>query len=150
MTKVHLPFVRTPYNYDVDKASSDTGLKCDDPSLAQQHCRDECDINYIVERFGVTGVLPPVDRPAPTYGDFTGVYDYRSALDAVMAADDAFMSLPPKIRERFANDPAALVDFCSDPANRSEAMELGLIPPSAPQERVSVPEPTGSTGTPEA
>lgn len=150
MTKVNLPFVRTPYNYDVDKVSNDNGLDCPEPTLAQQHCKEECDINYIVERFGVTGQLPPNDRPMPTYGDFTGISDYRSALDAVMAADDVFMSLPPKIRERFANDPAALVDFCSDDSNRAEAMELGLIPPSAPQERVSIPEPTGFTGTPEA
>ena len=141
MSKVNLPFLRTPYNYDVDKASDESGLECLDPSLTQQHCRDECDINFIVERYGVTGQLPVNNTPAPTYGDFTGVFDYRSALDAVMAADEAFMALPAKIREQFDNDPALLVDFCSDPDNRSKAMEIGLIPPSAPLERVSVPEP---------
>ena len=143
-------FVRTPHNYDVDAVSNETGLECLDPTLAQQNCRDECDINYIVERFGVTGQLPPQTGPMPTYGDFTGIGDYRDALDAVMRADEAFMALPANVRERFDNDPALFVDFCSDVSNRSEAMELGLIPPSAPLERGSVPEPTGSTGTPEA
>lgn len=136
------PFLRTPYNYDVDAVSDETGLKCEDPSLTQQHMAEECDINYIVERFGVTGQLPDAPQYAPTYGDFTGIGDYRQALDAVSAADAAFMALPAKIRERFDNDPALFVDFCSstDPADRSEAIELGLIPPPAVPDGV-IPSP---------
>lgn len=143
MSKQQLPFLRTPYNYDVDKASDDSGLECKDPSLAQQHMAEECDINYIVERFGVTGQFPVAPSHTPTYGDFTGIGDYRQALDAVMAADEAFMALPAKIRERFDNDPALFVDFCSsnDPADRSEAMELGLIPyPPKPDGIIPSPE----------
>ena len=141
-------FVRTPHNYDVDEASDESGLSCPEPTLAQQHSRDECDINFIVQRFGVTGPFPPTNIPAPTYGDFTGIGDYREALDAVMRADEAFMALPANIREQFDNDPALLVDFCSDPDNRSKAIELGLIPPPAvpdgyvptPNEVVTEPE----------
>ena len=140
--KPNFPFLRTPYNYDVDKASDDSGLECKDPSLTQQHLAEECDINYIVERFGVTGQLPDVPSHTPTYGDFTGVADYREALDAVRAADAAFMALPAKIRERFDNDPALFVDFCSstDPSVRSEAIELGLIPPPVKPDGV-IPSP---------
>lgn len=140
------PFVRTPFNYDVDKASDDSGLKCDDESLTKQSFKDECDLNNLVKRFGV-GTPIPVPSRMPTYGDFTGISDYRSALDAILAADDVFMALPPNIRERFENDPAALVDFCSDPSNRSEAMELGLIPPSAPLSG-SIPTPNEDSVTP--
>ena len=124
-------FVRSPHNYDVDEVSNDTGLSCPEPTLAQQHCKDECDINTIVARFGVTGQLPPHDGPMPTYGDFTGISDYRQALDAVMAADEVFMSLPANVRERFDNDPAKLVDFCSDESNFDEAVSLGLAVPKA-------------------
>lgn len=140
------PFVRTPFNYDVDKASLDHGTVCEGESLTQQHMRDDCDINNIVARFGV-GAPIMVPAAMPTYGDFTGVSDYRSALDAIMAADDVFMSLPPHIRARFENDPAQLVDFCSDERNRSEAMELGLIPPSAPLNG-SIPTPNEDVVTP--
>lgn len=149
--KRELPFLRTPYNYDVDAVSDETGLKCEDPSLAQQHSAEECDINYIVERFGVTGQLPENNRPMPTYGDFTGVSDYRQALDAVTQAQDAFMSLPAKVRERFDNDPALFVDFCSstDPADRSVAIELGLIPPPAKPDGV-IPSPEVATTEPKA
>lgn len=121
-----LPFLRTPYNYDMSKVSDDSGLKCEDPSLAQQHMKDECDINVIVERFGVTGMVPssPV---APTYGDFSGVLDYHSALNQIHATERDFMGLPAKLRARFNHDPYELVNFLMDEANRNEAIELGII-----------------------
>jgi len=119
-------FVRNPYNYDMNKVSDETGLECKDPSLAQQHMKDECDINVIVERFGVTGELPTVPIP-PQYGDFSGITDYHSAINAVRASEEAFMALPAKIRARFDHDPNALLQFLNDPTNRDEAIEIGLI-----------------------
>lgn len=119
-------FLRTPYNYDVNEASDASSLVCEDPSLAQQHARDECDINTIVRRFGLTGQLPSGVK-APQYGDFTHATDYHSALNAVRAADAAFMELPADVRTRFNNDPGALVDFVSDASNRAEAEKLGLV-----------------------
>jgi phage internal scaffolding protein len=123
-------FLRTPYNYDVMEASNASALLCEDPSLAQQHARDECDINTIVRRFGLTGELPN-GVSAPQYGDFTEATDYHTALNAVRAADAAFMQLPADVRIRFNNDPGALVDFVSDDQNRAEAEKLGLVLPTA-------------------
>lgn len=123
MTKI---FVRNPYNYDKDEVSNNTGLECKDPTLTQQHMKDECDINIIVERFGVTGQLP-VSPLEPTYGDFSGVSDYHTALNKINSTMDEFMALPAKIRARFSHDPYELVNFLMDEANRSEAIELGLI-----------------------
>lgn len=125
MSKV--PFFRSPYNYDTDDVSRETGLKCEDESLAVQADVEECDINTIVRRFGLTGTLPQGVR-MPTYGDFTGVSDYREALDVIMQADDSFYAMPADVRSRFDNDPAKFVDFCSDPANLEEARKLGLAP----------------------
>lgn len=122
-------FVRSPYNYDMDAVSAETGLKCEDPSLAVQDQKDEVDINTIVERFGLTGKLPN-DVPAPVYRDFTVVSDYQTALNAVLAAQDAFMAMPANVRARFGNDPALFVDFCSDERNREEAVKLGLVVPA--------------------
>ncbi len=119
-------FVRNPYNYDMDKVSDETGLKCLDPSLAQQHMKDECDINVIVERFGVTGELPSAPV-SPEFGDFSGVNDYHSALNAIRASEEAFMALPAKIRARFDHDPNALLQFLQDESNRDEAIQIGLI-----------------------
>ena len=119
-------FLRTPYNYDTNAASNESGVACEEPSLAQQQFKDECDINNILRQFNITGLLPEAPL-SPRYGDFTGIGDYHSALNAVIAAEDDFMSLPAHIRARFENDPAQLIDFLSDENNRSEAEKLGLL-----------------------
>ena len=143
MTKIVKPFVRDPYNYDRDEASNASALCCEDPSLAQQHMKDECDINVIVERFGVTGQLPqsPV---SPSYGDFSGVTDYHSALNQINATMDDFMALPAKLRVRFDHDPVKLLEFLNNEDNRSEAIELGLI------DGQPVAQPIVSSETPKA
>jgi len=124
--KNKMPFLRTPYNYDVDLASEESALTCEDPSLTQQHQKEDADINTIVARFGLTGELPFADRQ-PRYGDFTAVTDYHSAMNAVRSANEDFMSLPAELRARFHNDPAELVDFLASSDNRDEAIKLGLV-----------------------
>lgn len=121
--------IRSPYNYDTDVVSFQTGLDCSDsPSLAQQHFRDETDINVMVQRFQRTGV--PESPPSfPGVQDFTDVHDFRSAMQAVIDADRAFASLPSSVRERFMNDPARLLDFISDDSNIEEAVRLGIAVP---------------------
>ena len=128
--KISAVFLRTPYNYDTMEASNVSALFCEDPSLAQQHARDESDINTIVKRFGLTGELPSGVR-APTYGDFADVTDYHTAMNAVIAAHESFMQLPADVRTRFNNDAGAFVDFVSDDSNRAEAEKLGLVLPTA-------------------
>lgn len=126
------PFIRDPYNYDRKKASQDSAFYNTQPSKTQQHQKEEADINTIVKRFGLTGQLPQNVR-MPQYGDFTGVTDYHSALNAVKQADEAFMSFPAHIRERFRNSPEAFVEFILDDKNRKEAEELGLVPKAKKQ-----------------
>lgn len=123
-------FVRSPYNYDVDAVSIDTGLECKDESKAQQHQKEEADINTIVRKFIKTGELPPTFR-APQYGDFTGVTDYQSALESVRHAEESFMMLPAELRQRFDNNPEVFVEFCSDSANLDEMRKLGLVKPAS-------------------
>lgn len=128
MTKIIAPFLRTPYNYDTIAASNESGLHCEDATLAQQQFKDECDINNIMEKFGMTGLLPQAPLEA-NYGDFSGVYDYHTALNAIIASEEQFEALPAQLRSRFDNDPAKLIAFIEDEANRPEAEKLGLINP---------------------
>lgn len=102
-------------------------LECKDPSLAQQNMKDDVDINVMLEKFKVTGVMPQ-SVVLPKYGDFSSVVDYRSAMDAVRKARDSFMDLPAHLRARFDNDPQKLLEFVSDDKNRAEAEKLGLVP----------------------
>jgi len=124
--KTPTTFLRTQYNYDHDAASNASGLVCEEPTRAQQHHRDECDINVILERFGKTGQVP-VNAISGTYGDFSGVHDYHTAMNALIAAESEFAALPAQLRNKFANDPANLVQFLDNPDNRVEAEKLGLV-----------------------
>jgi len=119
-------FMRTQYNYDHNAASNASGLVCEEPTRAQQHHKDECDINVILERFGKTGQVP-VNAISGSYGDFSGVHDYHTALNTLIAAESEFEALPANIRKQFANEPARLIDFLNDPANKDQAIELGLV-----------------------
>lgn len=124
-------FVRTPFNYDVDKVSLETGTITEGPSLTVQADAEEADINTIVRRFGITGELP-LNRRVPLNIDFSeGNVDYRECLDAVKNAEASFATLPADIRKRFDNDPAKLVDFALDPKNFEELKTLGVAPKAA-------------------
>jgi len=130
--------VKNPITYDRDKNSDRAKLVFTRPSRTKQSFRDECDINTILKRFNVTGQLP-VGSVQPQYGDFSGITDYQSALNAVMAAQDSFLQLPAKVRAKFGNDPAVFVEFASDEANKDEMKALGLLSQETAQAVVSSP-----------
>lgn len=137
--EIVFPFVRSPFNYDVDEVSDRTGLRCEDESRAQQHFLEEVDINTIVKRFGLTGELPEPDSvKVPLEGDFEAVYDFQSAMNVVRAAEESFMAMPAEVRSEFGNDPARFMAFVHDPDNRARAEKLGLI---VPRETPTAPEP---------
>lgn len=138
------PFFRTPYNYDVMAVSDETGLSCSDPSLAQQQFKDDADINVLVARYGLTGKMPDNPRQ-PSYGDFTGVSDYRSAIEAVKAADEAFMALPGPVRAEFLNDPQVYLEAFDNPANEPRLRELGFLKPRPAQPATPSPSQASQT-----
>jgi len=128
--KIVVPFLRTPYNYDTEEASNQSGLLCLDKSLAQQHMKEETDINTIVQTFTRTGMLPQHSLP-PLAEDFEQIGSFQDALDLVVAAREAFQQQPADIRNRFNNDPVRYVEFCSDPANKEQMRKWGLYSPEA-------------------
>lgn len=101
-------------------------------SRTQQHLRDETDINHIMRKYEKTGILTHVARYAGEYGDFSGVPDYKTGIERIQAAEDMFMSLPARIREKFQNDPGKFIDFATNPENQAELRTLGLAPPEPP------------------
>ena len=137
---VKVVFLRTEYNYDMDAVSRETGLECQDDSLAVQSAADEVDINTIVRRFGLTGELPG-DVDMPQSGDYAGVGDFHAAMNVVRKAEEEFMRVPAELRARFQNDPQRFSDFFNDPGNQEEAIKLGLAtrkPVPAPVEPMLV------------
>lgn len=106
------------------------GIKTSPVSTVQQHFKDDCDINILVERFTRTGQLQQRNPEDYSFGDFSAV-DYQSALDIIMLADEQFGTLPATVRERFSNNPAQLLHFLEQESNREEALRLGLIAPES-------------------
>lgn len=138
------------------------------PTMTQQHFKDECDINRIIEKYasGLSNITPETVRQiinqttpperlmssrSPVFGDFSDVKDFQSAQNAVIEAENAFMSIPARVREKFGNDPGRFIAWLQDPSNVEEAEELGFLrvikdetvqTPGAPVEPVSAKKET--------
>lgn len=117
--------VRAPFAYDSDEASVQSGLQCLDESRTLQSHAEDADINVLMRRFGVTGMLP-VGAVEPSYMDYTEVVDFRTAQEAVLRARDNFMKLDASIRARFGNDPQQFLEFASNENNVREMVQMGL------------------------
>lgn len=89
------------------------------------------DVNQIVARHIAHSVPFTMDERA-TYGDFSNVGDFHSALNRVMLAQDEFARLPASVREYCQNDPGRFLDLVYDPARVPELVELGLVPAAVP------------------
>lgn len=96
------------------------------PGRTHQEDKERCDINNIMKRYRKVGVLP-VSQLEMFYADVSEMGDYRTALHNVQAVQGVFSKLPSDIRAAFDNDPAAFLDFTSDPNNRAEMMRMGLV-----------------------
>lgn len=116
--------LQTPFTVD-DAWSLQFGTINDEVSLTQQSDAEECDINVIMTKYNPAGAFPQV-TDAPTYGDFSGVTDYRSALELVQRADEAFAEVPAETRRLFNNSPSAYLEFVENPENKDKIKELGL------------------------
>lgn len=134
--EIRLPFLSYP----------DKPLLCEDESLAHQSFAQECDFNAVMAQWERTGTLTNANPDAPVYEDVSDLVDYQASLSIVAAAQESFSALPSRVRERFGNNPGALIDFLADPANRAEAASLGLLsdnasksPPKGSVEALSEP-----------
>lgn len=112
-------------------------LYCDDPSLTKQSFVEECDINEILRRSALGQDVVHINTAVPRYGDVTKAPDYQTALNMVREAEAAFDQLPWQLKERFNQDPGALVAFLSDDKNYDEAVKLKIV---APKEQGKAPE----------
>lgn len=52
---------------------------------------------------------------------------FHEMLNKVTAIQETFRRIPARLRARFANSPAVLMDWLKDPQNRVEAVRMGLI-----------------------
>lgn len=98
------------------------------PSMTEQSHLDEVNINSIMKRARLTGMVPQ-RAGSPLYGDFTSASDFHDMQNKVMEAHDSFRRLPAVIRNQFNNDPGELIAYLDNPENLEGAIELGLVDP---------------------
>lgn len=114
---------RTEFDEDYDNTKY--SLKEFSKSLTDQSGVAAADIRNIVNRHIKSGV--PFQGVNWGETNFVGCDDYMSAMNKIADADEAFEALPSKVRKRFANDPARLLEFVSNADNYDEALKLGLV-----------------------
>lgn len=85
------------------------GLVCEVETKTKQDEAAACDINNIMARYQRTGVIDHLTRYAPVYGELTKV-PYEAAFESVQLIDDAFLTLPAVVREKYGNNPQAWID----------------------------------------
>ena len=114
----------------------------EEPTLTQQHFQKECDVNEMLRKFGASGELP--SKEGSFYGDFSDGSSFQEAMDFVLSTQNQFDQLPAACRDRFGNDPAAFLDFVSNPENKVHFASLGLVEAVVPVTPLDV---TGTTDT---
>jgi len=119
-----------PNEVEITRKSNDRKLTYEtypSRSRTKPEFHKEANINRIMKKYRRTGLLgDPLQLRNMKYGDFATGNDFSDMYMRVKDAQFEFNSLPAKIRNRFNNDPAQLVDFINDPKNDAEAIELGL------------------------
>lgn len=76
-----------------------SGVSQFDESLTRQEFKDEADLNFLLQRYGI---LPPSLRQ-PVYGDFNTDMDLVRAYETVREAETVFNGLPPQMRQAFGS-----------------------------------------------
>lgn len=101
-------------------------------SMTHQSFAKDADINTIMSRYAVSGVLvDPMNVDSsrvPRFGDFSDLMDYSHVVNRIQQANADFMTLPSEVRARFDNDVEKCLQFIAEPANVREAVTLGLLP----------------------
>lgn len=104
-------------------------VDCSKGGRTKQSFKHDADPNRLMKQFTKTGDLDLLkqSKAIAMYGDFSQVPDFFTACLQVQECEEAFLELPSAIRNRMENSPSKFLDFLSDEANLSEAIELGLV-----------------------
>lgn len=110
--------IRKPFD-----ESTHVGVVFTGASMTQQHFKDECDINLILELYTRTGELP-VNACELRYADVSSFTDYTTMRAAMAQAESDFLELPASVRERYHNCTSEFLDAIATDDGRRELQSL--------------------------
>lgn len=141
-----------PVTEDGRMVNPHTGEVTYPPSMTKQDFVSQCDINNIIKEFSVTGQISHISAKAAqgAFIDLPADLDYQNSLNTIIRAEEAFMALPAKVRDRFGGDPAAFLAFTADPENADELVKLGIRNPPPRGEPAPRGQQTPPTAAPAA
>lgn len=117
-------------------------------SMTRQEFKDECDLNVLMARYEKAGANPVMANAVPRYLDLADVPDFQEAMNLVIEAQRAFMSLPAVVRREFDNDPGKFVEFAEREENLPKLREWGLAAPEKTPDAPLRVEVVNSTASP--
>ena len=135
--KQRIPKVRNPYSPRYD--GCDISFK--QPSLTKQSHKDECDVNFIMQRMEKTGIVSHLNHAEPNYG-FAPAIDYHEALNIVLESRQNFDELPAEIRAKFGSDLSEFLTYIENPENAPELARMGLLTEEATHALLDPSEPS--------
>lgn len=105
------------------------GIEFVEPTMTIQSEKDNCDINVIMNRYATCGTPLPyrADGVQPVYADVSELGDYMENYQRCKQAEEMFNALPSALRKELDNNPANLLPFIQNEANRERCVEYGLI-----------------------
>ncbi len=122
--------VRPKTSFEIRKDSKGRILNPEVVSRTKQDLRESTDINKIVAKATLTGVLGtgiPGFRKAQ-YGDFSSAGDFMAQQNKIVKFNHMFEEMSADIRAKFHNQPGELLEFVNNPENKEECISLGLLP----------------------
>jgi hypothetical protein len=123
------PTFTTPYTHTKQRSQAFATIN-EGESLTQQSDAADCDINVIMKRYGGGNTGLPQVIGKPLFGDFTEATDYRTMVETIQQANNAFLEIPARLRAQFNNDPHEFIEWATNPANIEEVRKAGLAPPA--------------------
>lgn len=122
------------------------GITFTQPTMAQQQFREECNINSIMKRYQVTGVIDHIAKHEGHYGDISPM-SFHEAQNTIATANSMFEELPSSARKQFKNDPSIFLEYVQDPANADSLRDMGLAERSYPVQPDEPDEPPKKPAT---
>lgn len=113
-------------------------------SKVHDEFKTECDINEIIRRFRVTGVLTDPSKPSvrrPMFGDFSEVPDADARERVYIAAQQAWDSLTDAQRDKFPGGPAEILEALHDDNRKADLVAAGILLNHSQGAEAPTPEP---------